>query len=325
VNKNESSVSRSFIRTVLLIQLIISSLDNIDDETALFFPASSSYLTNLEVIDNAGSLTAGNKRYTGRFLSEDLVPGDFLYPTNPINIFSVPLNSPHLITGNLSTVITGKAVRLTLENIPENVYKYFELVVIEYAGETFTSKIVQRFSIPTNTSQLSVEHTERGQENIQLGPNELVAITQKYIAAKTIRIFDNRMTISNLVEQADLNLAEWAKKIKHTILRKSITSIGKLKDINSAEIDFSLNEYINPQNVYLNTSYMLNDTYRFGVQVQWKDTGKWSSPYWVDDIKIDKSASNWNALDNRRTGAAAFSDNNLTDATSNLQLKLSSL
>lgn len=291
-------------------------LDNIDIETALFFPAPSSYLEDVEVVDGAGSLTAGNKRYSGRFLSEDFVPTDFLYPTNPVNIFNVELNKPHLITGNLSTVITAKAVRINVKNIPKNIYKYFELIVIEYAGETFTSKIVQRFSIPLDTTQITVEHTERGQENIQLGPNELVAITQKYVAAKTIKLFDNRMTMSNLVEQSDLDLSAWAKKIKHTIKRKSITSIGKLKDIGASEIGFSLNEYINPQNVLKNTSYMLNDTYRFGVQVQWKDTGKWSSPYWVDDIKIDRSANNWNVLDNRRTAAAAFSDNNLTDNTS---------
>jgi len=292
-------------------------LDNIDTETALFFPASSSYFDNIEVIDNAGSLKAGNKRYTGRFLSEDLVSGDFLYPTNPINIFNVELNKPHLITGNTSNTITAKSVRLTLKNIPINIYKYFELVAIEYAGESFTAKIVQRFNIPLDTAELTLEHTDRGQENIQLGPNELVSITQKYIAAKTIRIFDNRMTLSNLVEQSDLDLSAWAKSFKHEIKRTTIQSIGKVQTLSSAEINYSLNEYINPNNVNKFTSYMLNDTYRFGVQVQWKNTGKWSSPYWVDDVRIDKSSTNWNASDNRRvSGTPSFSDINLTDSTS---------
>jgi hypothetical protein len=46
---------------------------------------------------------------------------------------------------------------------------------------------------------------------------------------------------------------------------------------------------------------MMNDTYRFGVQVQLKNTGKWSAPYWVDDIRFDTLVNNVNALDDRRT------------------------
>jgi hypothetical protein len=291
-------------------------LENIDTETALFSPAPSAYLEDIEVLDGAGSLTAGNKRYTGRFLSEDLVSTDFLYPTNPVNIFNAEFNKPHLITGNLSTVITAKAVRLNVKNIPKNIYKYFELIVIEYAGETFTTKIVQRFSIPADTTQITVEHTERGQENIQLGPNELVAITQKYIAAKTIRLFDNRMTMSNLVEQSDLDLSVWTQTFKHEIKRKQIPFIGYLDDPKAQNISFNLNEYINPQNVLENTSYMYNDTYRFGLQVQWKDTGKWSSPYWVDDIRIDTSTSNTIGGTSRRI-APSFTDANVTESFAN--------
>lgn len=291
-------------------------LDNIDAETALFFPAPSCYFDNIEVLDGAGSLKAGNKRYTGRFLTEDLVSGDFFYPTNPINIFNADLNKPHLITGNTSNTITTKAVRLTLKNIPVNIYKYFELVAIEYAGESFTTKIVQRFNIPLNTTELTLEHTDRGQENIQLGPNELVAITQKYTAAKTIRIFDNRMTMSNLVEQTDLDLSAWAQTFKHQIKRKQIPFVGYLDNLQAQNISFNLNEYINPQNVLENTSYMYNDTYRFGVQVQWKNTGKWSSPYWVDDIRIDASTSNVIGGTTRRL-APTFTDANITESFAN--------
>jgi hypothetical protein len=46
---------------------------------------------------------------------------------------------------------------------------------------------------------------------------------------------------------------------------------------------------------------MINDTYRFGVQVQLKNTGKWSAPYWVDDIRFDTLVNNVNAADDRRT------------------------
>jgi hypothetical protein len=289
-------------------------LQTIDIESSLILPNFSAYIDNLEVIQGSGSLTSGNKRYSGRFLTVDYSTTDFLYPTNPINIFEADLNSPYKITGNLPSIITDKAVTMKVKNITPGIFSYFELVVIEYKGESQEALIVQRFPLGNNDTEISVVHNNRGQENIQLSFSQLLSITQKYTRAKTLKIFDNRMTMSNISLQVDSNLNTWASSFTHTIKRKTISSIGKVTDLTTPEINFSLNEYINPNNVVSNTSYMYNDTYRFGVQVQWKQTSKWSLPYWVDDIRFDNQSSNWNLSDNRRTGST-FSDCNLTDST----------
>lgn len=289
-------------------------LQTIDIESSLILPNFSAYIDNLEVIQGSGSLTAGNKRYTGRFLTVDYSKTDFLYPTNPINVFEADLNKPYKITGNLPITITDKAVTMKVKNITPGIFAYFELIAIEYKGESQEAIIVQRFPIDDKDTEITVVHNNRGQENIQLSFSELLSITQKYTRAKSLKIFDNRMTMSNLSVQVDSDLNAWASLFSHTIKRKALPTIGKLTDFTSPEINFSLNEYINPNNVVKNTSYMYNDTYRFGIQVQWKQTSKWSLPYWVDDIRIDNQSTNWNLSDNRRTGST-FSDCNLTDST----------
>ena len=43
---------------------------------------------------------------------------------------------------------------------------------------------------------------------------------------------------------------------------------------------------------------MMNETYRFGVQVYWSDSGVWSEASWVDDISIDFKQTNESNPDN---------------------------
>lgn len=301
--------------------------NTIDDETAFFFKVSKAYIENIDVVNEGGTLTAGNKRYTGRFLSEDLVSTEFLYPTNPINIYTTDTITPSLIHGDESDVITTKSVTMVVKNITPNIYKYFELAVIEYVDDAFTSTIVQRYTLRDGDTELSVRHVGRGQDNIPLGANELLAIYTRYIAAESIRIFDNRVVLSNLKEQVDYDLQTWAAQITHSLESKTIPALGNVVDSYHDFLDdatkspqpstqlqalaYGLDEYINPLNTLSNTSYMFNDTYRFGIQVKWKATGKWSAPYWVDDIRFDSLSTN--VVGSRRTANNITS--NLTDST----------
>jgi hypothetical protein len=181
---------------------------------------------------------------------------------------------------------------MKLKNFTAGIYKYFELVAIEYEGDIFSAKIVQRFSIANEQTEIDLVHNNTGQDNIPLSNNELVAITSKYLTVKTVKIFDNRMTMSNVNEQIDYNLSTWASQITHTVLQKYITGIGIATNASGTDPGYVFGEYQDPQNVLNNTGYMINDTYRFGIQVQWKNTGKWSSPFWVDDIRIDDQTLN---------------------------------
>lgn len=301
--------------------------NTIDDETTFFFKVSKAYIEQIDVLNEGGTITAGNKRYTGRFLSEDLVTTEFLYPTNPINIYGVDTITPSLIYGAESDTITTKSVNMVVKNFTPGIYKYFELAVIEYTDDAFTTTIVQRYTLGDGDTEIKVRHVGRGQDNIPLGANELLAIFTRYTAAENIRIFDNRIVFSNLKQEIDLDLETWASAITHSLESKAIPALGNVVD-NYHEIlvdnlfstqpssplqnlKYDLNEFLNPLNTLNNTSYMYNDTYRFGIQVKWKATGKWSSAYWVDDIRFDSLSTN--VVGSRRTANNITS--NLTDST----------
>lgn len=288
-------------------------LDYIQNQSSFVLPNTSAILSVVSVNEGGGSVTAGNKRYLGRFLTDDLVPSDFLFATNPVNIYSASPAIPSEITGDTAGNQTNKSVTCQLTNIPSGVYKYFEFVAIEYAGGTFSANILERTPIAQSETSLTLEHTNRGQLNQTLSNAELLAITTKFERVQTMKIFTNRMTLSNAKEQVDYNLDSWASAITHSLEYKSIDSVGKTIGSGStligayANVNFA--ENLDPLNTYNYTGYMMNDTYRFGVQVQWKDTGKWSQAYWVDDIRFDTLASN--VVGTRRTA------NNITTNITN--------
>ena len=288
-------------------------LENIDIDTSFFNINTTSYL-EFNDVSTGGAITSGNKRYTGRFLTADFVPTDFLYPTNPVNIYKASTSTPSIIVGDADGTITDKTVNLTVKNIPSNIYKYFELVAIEYVDQLYTAKIVQRFALSLDQQELKVQHTNLGQENILLGNNELVAITSKYLTVQNMKIFDNRMVLSNLTEHIDTSLEAWAQTITHSLETKTTASVGFIKPSDFANerltsFSYRFGEHLDPKNTYDSTSYMMNDTYRFAIQVQWKNTGKWSAPYWVDDIRFDTLSTN--VIGTRRT--ANNINVNLTD------------
>ena len=269
------------------------NLNTIDEETKLFQTTSDSMINFIEVKSNSGILKCGNKRYTGYFLNAGEVPSEYLYPTNPIAIIPNKGANNIQIRGGDIDEISDKSVTLEVVNIPANVYEYFVLVVIEYQGEAFSIHKVKKYAIDQNQTSLSIDHTGFGDETETIVLEDVVTLYSKYTKVQNMKLFSNRMIISNLTEEVDQNLSVWAQSITHTLEQKKINSVG-LMGINFTDSNpaYKYGEYQDPNNVYYYGSYMMNDTYRFGVQVKWKSSGKWSNPYWVDDIRFDTLSYN---------------------------------
>lgn len=292
---------------------------DVDSETSLFVENPAAKLEFVEVIQGGGAVTCGNKRYSGRFLTDDFVGTDYMYPTNPVNIYSAETSTPSEILGDAPGTITNRAVKLKLSNIPSGQFAYFELVAIEYDGETYSAKLIRRYNIG-DESELEVYHTGNGEDNIQISPGELLALTAKVTKTKNMKIVSNRLFISNFDEQVDRDLTDWASLITHTLEIKQIPTVGRgnrfgILDMKNSYPSYRFGEYQDPNNVNRYAGYMMNDTYRFGIQVQWKNTGKWSNAYWLDDIRFDLQPNNV-TLPNRRT-ANNITTTNFTDLDSN--------
>ncbi len=284
--------------------------DTISEETYMFVRTPAAQITIDEVAEG-GAVTCGNKRYTGRFLTESLVGSEYLYPTGLVNIGLGSQAVPHEIKGGKSTDISSQQVKMTVSNIPQGVFKFFELVAIEYSGDSFVPKMVQRYSVGDST-EIEVFHTDLGQDNGEVSFSEILALTAKYEKVGSLEIMNNRMIITNVEEQIDQDLSAWASSITHSLEQRTIQAVDLLRDPTQSSPGYKYGEYQDPNNVLNFTSEMFGDTCRYGTQVKWKSTGKWSKPYWVDDIRFDLSADNiTNNLVNRRTGNNI--DTNLTD------------
>ena len=279
------------------------NLDSVLEETNLFQSIPSSYMSFEQIKDGAGNLLCGTKRYTGFFLTEGLSPSEYLYPTGPIVIYPKKSSNHIEISGGDINEIAQKSVLLSLTDIPKGVYKYFDFVVIEYNGEGVVAKKLRRYSLGENDTVLELEHNGFGELNELISFEEIVTLYSKYTKVQNLKLFSNRLLISNLTEKIDEDLSDWAKTINHSVQQTFLDSVGLmgLSTLN-ANPAYKFGEYQDPSNVFYFSGYMFNDTYRFGIQVKWNDSGKWSQPYWVDDIRIDNLSYNIkNDTTNRRT------------------------
>jgi hypothetical protein len=277
-------------------------LQSIDSETYFFLKSPACFLEFNSVIEGGGRLSSGNKRYSGRFITEDLIATELIPFTNPVPVYPATISKPSKISGGIDGEVTDKSVRLLLDNIPQGVYKFFELVAVEYIGDSFTAKVVRRYNLTESTTTLQLEHTGVGEDDIPLGTNEIAEAMVKYSKIESFAIHHGRMFVAGCKEQADLDLTTWAETITHSLENKELDSVGVLDStitsLTNSEADYKYGEYQVPVNVNRFGSHMFMETYRYGIRVRWKDTGKWSRAYWVDDITIDGEASSYSG---RRT------------------------
>lgn len=290
---------------------------NFEETASLMQVSASAKIEFVEIVENAGSISPGNKLYTGRFLSASVQGATIITPTGDIMVPVSDIGDP-ISYGGAFNETTSKAVKLQVTNIPAGVFEFFELIVCEQEGEAESYKIVQRVKLEDNQTELTLLHTSNTQATTISIP-ELFEVAVRIKKAKNIRVLQNRLVLSNVEEDIDSDLDTWAQAFTHTLEEKALTSVGEIGEQGRRVFDLKpkgelkYGEFQDPENVYFYKGHMINETYRYGVQVQWKESLQWSNAYWVDDIRVDTSATNVTTPDRRSasniTGSLCNSDN----------------
>lgn len=257
--------------------------DEVSDETRLLISGTNTKLSYSSQSQAGGGLTSGNKLYSIRCLTENLLGTDWSPTINPIPVYAADQNgNAEFILGDVAGTVTGKINKLLVTGILSGVFKYIELSCTEYVGLAINSYIVRREIVSGETMELS--HT--GLETYApLIAGEVGVSTPAISVARNMRGIDNRLVISNIVEGGDIDLFEWAQDITHSILRKTIQGWGLLPPPITV-----LSEFQNVDTCYENMGYMINETYRIGVRVHLK-SGSWTPVFFVQDIRIDTDIS----------------------------------
>jgi hypothetical protein len=255
---------------------------------------------------NGGSIKGGNKTYIVRGITADLNIGKWSRIGKNINIYP-DSPSPETV-GSKDNEVTDKMVQLTISQINSR-FKYIDIAVIEYFGQSVSGTILKRVSVTSETVNILHFGNEVNSEVLDL--NEVTDVSIALDKAYTNEIVDNSYVLGNITQSQPPNLQDYFITVTHAIGREVLPVTPTAKD--------SYGEYMNPENVYNRGSYMYNETYRIGAFCEFANGS--NATYYIDDIRIDSSAINISAgtsfngtiLPNRRT--STVSDADITDST----------
>lgn len=239
-------------------------------------------------IQSNGALFAGNWRYAANFLTDKKSESGWTPLTNPVPVyFSSTNGAADQIWGNQSGYQTSKQNVLKVHTPVVGLFKYVKIAAINYEQNGAYTGVVLDTYLLTNTATTTIIHTGNETNKTDLDIGTLNSIQTNIDTARNVEISDNRAILSNLTVKKVYDLTSFAKTIKHSVLRKTLLSVGN-KHIGI----YVKNEYLDPENVCNYTGYMMNETYRFGAK--FKKNGAYISDvvYHVDDIKIDSNTVN---------------------------------
>jgi hypothetical protein len=271
--------------------------------------------------DSGGLLLGGNKYYTFRFKDAEGSFTNWADPTKAIPVINRSLTDDAVLLkgSDVSDSETTKVVNLRLEGIPQGLYDKVEFAVIESddAGG-LTGTIFRDDTLSSETQSLNFSHQGDEEEQIPLDVGELALSLNSFSSinkAGDLCIIDKRLVMGNIAYTNVSNLEDWAKTFTHEL---DYFNIGGLGDI----VDEKLGGYLNPSNVFNYPSLTLYETYRFGIDLTYKD-GTISPTFWIDDIRIDTLGSNQaNITDNRRIANGGLPNYALNNNDSNYSIKV---
>lgn len=287
----------------------------IDAETRFFLNTSGMMLRVVSMSDTGGAVRSGSWRYTARGLDDSLVGSDYLDLLNPIQIFQSRTNftgtTSGVVSGDDDDIQTTKIVNLSITGITPGIFKYIELVGLHYLGDdTVIGYVLNRVPIGDLATTININHTGLETDVTEFDVASILVTTPGYTKAKSIELLDKRPILSNLETEQILDLAAWTETFQHAVKRRDIATVGNYNT------GLNLGGYCQPLTAHRFAGYMLNEVYRFGIKVRWKKSKSYSPVYWIDDIKIDTSATNI-TTPNRRT--AGLATNDLTDLSASVQ------
>jgi len=282
----------------------IYSYSNIGDETKLFLSTPSPTL--LVTQTEGGSLKCGNWRYAVRFIVEGSIGTEWSFLANPISVYPRSTSGEldgQFVTGGLATASSTKANIINVEDIKPGIFNYIELAGLQYVGNVPIGGIVKRQQLSREDTTSTIIHYGN-ETGIELDIATLNQVYSQIIKGQNLVLLDNRLVASNYSLFVDYDLTDWARTIEYSIQRQALSAT-----LTASNQLFELQEYLLPSNVNQYMGYMINETYRFAVQLKWKSAG-WSSPFLIDDIVFDTSGASGQRL-------SGLTDNSLTDTPGN--------
>lgn len=261
----------------------------VEQQTSLQVFNNQTKVTDVVVNDTAGFFKSGNKQLGIRYKIGGTYTETSLL-TNPFPIF-LREQTEFLGGGGVPNIDTTKSLTITIDNAKDNLYQFFQLLVIEQVGLSKSSFTLGDFPVQGETFSLTV----LGNENKQfLDINELLAVSPAIKTAHLNEIMENKYFLGR-VETASSYYPDVADWVENTVFASGNISIVTTEIDAVGGIDVTDNiipnrEYYNVSNCLNTVGYMYNELYRFGLKIYF--TSGVVQTYFGADIKIENDITN---------------------------------
>lgn len=217
-----------------------------DSTSFLFNELTIGNISNIEVLDNAGSLKSGTY-FIGYKYANDDYESEVLNYSKPIWITKDKKSLGFdQYDGVSSDTETDKAIKVVFDNLDTS-YQFIIPVIIRLINNTYQPVELPKINLSSN----SVEYLYNGNESIiELSLQEALVNNVSYNKAKAITKYDNRLYLGNL------------ETAKQTIYQELVNHI---------HIDYTT-ELVNLNNIEesnktnLNKTFMYGEVYAFYIQ-----------------------------------------------------------
>lgn len=258
----------------------------LDREIANQLSYSGYLLSFREQIQTGGAITAGNKRYAVRFITESGNATELSFSTNPIPVYEAQyLVDTDKIYGNQNTVTTGKINRLELTGIVPGIFKFVELICFDYQGGQLptvavSATIIRREPLSADQTDITLEHNgnEIGIVNFDAGLANQVQ--QDIIRARDLTVIQNRLVYGGIATSPEYDLTEFASKLTYSIKRFPIYGAFGAQ---------TFYEFYDPEKVTENVGYQQWEWYRFYIVGELL-SGKLTQAFFLFDVRFISQA-----------------------------------
>jgi hypothetical protein len=295
--------------------------ETLENEIALQVNFSGYTLSFLEQIQSGGRLTAGNKRYAVRFITESLNASELSLLTNPIPVYTPQYTLvTNKIYGNPGNEETGKINRLQLTGITPGVFKFVELICFNYRGGELSTVavdaiIVRRESLSQDQTEIVLEHNGNEVGVVNFDAALANQVQPDIVRAKDLTLIQNRLVLGSITTSPEYDLTEFCKTLKYSIKRFSV--FGSFDSQ-------TFYEFYNPEAVTNRVGYQQWEWYRFYI-VGELFSGKLTQAFFAFDVRFisqaDYALPEWNnefdstnITDRRNLTNDQFTDYDLTTA-----------
>ena len=253
----------------------------ISKQSSLILTSPAVEFVLISQIQSGGKLIAGNKYYVARLVFSAGDNSNWSSISRAINVYTETLNSaPDLLSGN-NSIETTKANKIRIDGLDPRFTKRIEVAVIEEISGVLNASIIKKINVGSSSVTFVHSGNEADIKPIDIGSVLPLSDSFMPIKAKNIRSIDSRNVLSNVETLNKIDLTEWVRTFKHSIKRKYISEATK----------YQSGEYQDPENVFNEIGFMLNETYRVGCRAYIKGLGR-TDVFWVDDIRVDTNAAN---------------------------------